>query len=334
MLRPLGWLYGQIINLRNSLYDRGILKSHSLGARTISIGNITTGGTGKTPLVAYVAELLAEGGEKVCILTRGYGRKSSGRVLVSDGEELLVDASEGGDEPVELARKLIGKQIIVADADRVSAARWAKEEFGVTAFILDDGFQHRRAKRDLDIVCIDATDPFAGDRLLPAGRLREPLSNLNRADAIVITRSNLVDDLAELEQRIARFSPNEPVFRSRTELASAESGSSIALADLGVPVFAFCAIGNPENFFELIRRRGYALAGTAKFPDHHYYTQTDVTDIEARARECGASILLTTGKDAVKLESPDLKFDMQCWRADIRTEIDDDERFRRLVTSS
>lgn len=334
MLRPLGWLYGRIINIRNSLYDRGIFKSHSLGARTISIGNITTGGTGKTPLVAYVAEILANAGERGCILTRGYGRKSSGRVLVSDGEKVLVEAGEGGDEPVELARKLIGKQIIVADADRVSAAAWAKEKFGVTAFILDDGFQHRRAKRDLDIVCIDATDPFAGDRMLPAGRTREPLSNLRRADAIVITRSNLIDDLEPLEQRITQLCPNALVFQSRTELASEESGSSIGVADVGVPVFAFCAIGNPQSFFELIRRRGYVLAGTAKFPDHHYYTQTDVADIEAKARECGASILLTTGKDAVKLESPDLKFEMQCWRADIRTEIDDDTGFRRLITSS
>src|SRR5688572_6868163 len=109
MLRAAGWLYGKIADIRNSLYDRGVFRSHYLGARTISIGNITTGGTGETPLVAYVAEILAENGEKVCILTRGYGRESSGRVLVSDGESVLVDAREGGDEPVELARKLIGK---------------------------------------------------------------------------------------------------------------------------------------------------------------------------------------------------------------------------------
>ena len=196
MLKLLGKIYGLGADLRNSLYDRGILKTHSLGARTISIGNITTGGTGKTPLVAHVASILSVNGEKVCILTRGYGRDNPGdRVLVSDGTNILVDARTGGDEPVELGRKLLGKAIVVADADRVSAARWAKEEFGITAFVLDDGFQHRRVKRDLDIVCIDATNPFGRGMMLPAGALREPLENLSRADAIVLTRANQVESV-------------------------------------------------------------------------------------------------------------------------------------------
>ncbi|MEO8574783.1 MAG: tetraacyldisaccharide 4'-kinase, partial [Pyrinomonadaceae bacterium] len=165
MLNLLGKIYGVGADLRNKSYDRGIFKTHSLGAKTISVGNIMTGGTGKTPLVAYIAEHLAASGEKVCILTRGYGRGSSGRVLVSDGEQVFVDALTGGDEPVELARKLIGKAIVVADADRVSAAQWAKENFRVTAFVLDDAFQHRRAKRDLDIVCIDTTSPLSFGQL-------------------------------------------------------------------------------------------------------------------------------------------------------------------------
>src|SRR5688572_1966851 len=124
LLAPLAAIYGRVIDLRNALYDRGILRSYSLGARTISIGNLTTGGTGKTPLVALVAEILAEKGEKVCLLTRGYGRvKSNGPVLVSDGERVLTDAATGGDEPVELAEKLLGKAVVVAHADRVGAAR-------------------------------------------------------------------------------------------------------------------------------------------------------------------------------------------------------------------
>src|SRR5215217_6944993 len=149
LLSPIGWLYGKFADVRNALYDRGTLRSYDLGAKTISIGNITAGGTGKTPLVMYVAEILADAGEKVCILTRGYGRESSGRVLVSDSVQVLVDARIGGDEPVELARKLIGKTIVVADADRVAAAGWAREKFEVTALVLDDAFQHRRAKRNL-----------------------------------------------------------------------------------------------------------------------------------------------------------------------------------------
>ena len=203
MLTPLGWLYGRIADLRNALYDRGVLRSHPLAARTISIGNITTGGTGKTPLVAHVAEILAERGEKVCILTRGYGRENpKDRVLVSDGVNVLADAKQGGDEPVELARKLLGKAVVVADADRVSAAKWAKEKFGVTAFVLDDGFQHRRAERDVDIICIDATNPFGGGKMLPAGRLREPLHNLERADAVVITSADMVENISDLKSEI------------------------------------------------------------------------------------------------------------------------------------
>ncbi len=189
------------------------------GARTISIGNITTGGTGKTPLVAYIANLLAERGEKVCILTRGYGRKTpSKRVLVSDGLRMLATPEESGDEPFELAQNLFGKAIVIADADRVAAAEWAKRKFGITVFVLDDGFQHRRAVRDVDIVCIDATNPFGGGRMLPAGRLREPLINLRRADAIVITRANLVDDISDLKSEISNFNSDAPVFSSITTI--------------------------------------------------------------------------------------------------------------------
>ena len=186
----LGWLYGKIANIRNSFYEKGIFESFSLGVPVISIGNITMGGTGKTPLVAYVAELLDRKNETVCIISRGYGRSNPGkRVLVSDGKALLTGPKNAGDEPYELAQKLLNKAIVISDADRVAAAAWAKEEFDVTVFVLDDAFQHRTARRDLDIVCIDAMNPF---RLL-----REPLENLARADAIVITRSDLAEDIED-----------------------------------------------------------------------------------------------------------------------------------------
>jgi tetraacyldisaccharide 4'-kinase len=340
MLRAAGWLYGKIADIRNSLYDRGVFKSHYLGARTISIGNLTTGGTGKTPLVAHVAEILADAGEKVCILTRGYGRTNEReRVLVSDGEQILADTRRGGDEPVELARTLIGKVIVLADADRVAAAAWAKEKFGVTAFVLDDGFQHRRAKRYLDIVCIDATDPFGGGRQLPAGKLREPITNLSRADAIVITRSDLVDDVESLRSRISGLCPSTPVFLSRSMPASADSGSSVHLLDIGLPGFAFCAIGNPEAFFESLRRRGYRLVGTKAFPDHHYYTPADLRQLRNEARERGASVMVTTWKDVVKLNELPLTIAAEedgiwCQAVTIHTEIDDEKAFRDLIISS
>ncbi len=353
MLTPIGWLYGKIADVRNSLYDRGTFPSHDLGARTISIGNITTGGTGKTPLVARVAEILAGEGEKVCILTRGYGREDPRtRVLVSDGKSVIVGARTGGDEPVELAQKLIGKAVVVADADRVAAAAWAIEKYGVTAFILDDGFQHRRARRDLDIVCIDATDPFGNELVLPAGRLREPLHNLARADAIVITRSNLVDDTDAIAASVRRWNVEAPLFASRNELRgitilnggrTAVEWSSLRAsgsADDGVRILAFCGLGNPEAFFTELRRAlqqagmhgEFDLAELKEFPDHHRYSQSDITTLEQHARDTNVHALLTTAKDAVKLES--LNFSIPCFVVANNVVIEDADAFRRLITSS
>lgn len=340
LLSSVSWLYGKIADIRNSLYQRGVLKSHSLGAKTISIGNITAGGTGKTPLVMYVAEILAEAGEKVCVLTRGYGRVNPReRVLVSDGNEVLVDARTGGDEPVEMARKLAGNAVVVADADRVSAAAWARGKFGVSAFVLDDGFQHRRAKRDLDIVCIDATDPFGSDNLLPGGTLREPLNNLSRADAIVLTRTELVDDLRETISRIGAINVGAPIFRSRSVLCQPIAldnflGTGTDKGEVSPAAFAlaFCALGNPQAFFESIRQHGYHVEDTHAFRDHHYYTQDDIETIEHGAREREIDVLLTTAKDAVKLKG--LNFSISCFVLEIQIEIDDADALRDLIISS
>jgi tetraacyldisaccharide 4'-kinase len=334
-----GWLYGKIANIRNALYDRGVLRSHDLGAKAISIGNITAGGTGKTPLVAHVAKILADAGEKVCVLTRGYGRKSSGRIVVSDWENVLADARVGGDEPVELARRLVGKAIVVADADRVSAAAWTREKFGVTVFVLDDGFQHRRAGRDLDVVCIDATNPFGRGGMLPGGTLREPLNNLARADAIVLTRCELANDVREVTSRIEALNPKAKIFRSKSvvsrtlELAQfLERGSGEVSLDQYASVLAFCALGNPEAFFRSIRQAGFDVKNTEAFRDHHYYTQTDIDMLERRARELNIEVLATTAKDAVKLTG--LELSLPCYVFEIRTEINEADNFRELITSS
>lgn len=346
MLSLLGWFYGYMADLRNAFYDRGVFRSHSLGARTISIGNITTGGTGKTPLVAYVAKLLAEKGEKVCILTRGYGRSNPrNRVLVSDGERVLVDVKTGGDEPIELARKLLGKAIIISDANRVSAANWAREKFGITAFVLDDGFQHRRVRRDLDIVCIDATNPFGNRKMLPAGILREPLHNLERANAIVITKANLSENIENLKSEISKLNPDCPVFvcankissvieleefHAKTQRTQEEDGQKPDReGGCRISAFAFCALGNPNNFFEELRRGNFDLTGSETFRDHHFYTQNNIDKLEHQARQSDAEILLTTAKDAVKLK--DLKFEIPCFVAEIEPEIKDAEAFRELL---
>ncbi len=318
------------------LYEKGTFKSFSLGVPTISIGNITVGGTGKTPLVAFVAEVLAEQGEKVCILTRGYGRENAKqRVLVSDGEKVLAEVKKSGDEPFELAQKLLGKAVVVADANRFSAGNWAREKFGVTAFVLDDGFQHRKIRRDLDIVLLDATNPFGNGKLLPSGILREPLEHLKRADAIVITRANVVDNLDNLKSQISDFSHNYPVFISKNKVANlvnlkdfpAKPQSPLRTKDT---VFAFCALGNPNNFFEQLRREYFDLVSTETFSDHHFYTAKDVTKIERKANKNGAKVLLTTAKDAVKLKG--LNFNLPCFVVESKLVFDDEIGFRNLLT--
>jgi tetraacyldisaccharide 4'-kinase len=343
LLIPLGMIYGRLMDVRNAVYDRGIFRVHDLGARTISVGNLTTGGTGKTPLVAAIAEILAEHGEKVCILTRGYGRRNvRDRVLVSDGETILTDAGIGGDEPIELARKLVGNAIIIADRDRLVAGRWALEKFGITAFVLDDGFQHRRVKRDLDIVCIDATNPFGNGRILPAGSLRESYRGIARADAIVLTRTNLVNTVDDVIGRLKKWNPVAPIFGTATRITAVMKLDDFLAGRPAVDgeegptfpeeTFGFCGLGNPESFRSLLEKAGVQLSGFMVFDDHMAYSSEDVRSIEIEAERSGANALLTTAKDAVKLVGSALN--LPVFVVEIEPVIDDPCKFRDLVISS
>jgi tetraacyldisaccharide 4'-kinase len=309
-LAPLGFVYEAAVRSRLALYRRGLLAVHDIGAPVISVGNLTTGGTGKTPLVEWVAREVAAAGRRTCVLTRGYGRaRGRKRVVVSDGVGLLADAREGGDEPRLLAERLLGRAAVVCDADRVAAARWAREVLEAEAFILDDGFQHLRLARDLDIVTVDATAPWGGGHLLPRGRLREPLEGLRRADCVVITRAEMASDLTALRAEAERLTGGlVPIFTSRVRTVSllelgarTKRAAPSASREIEQPAAAFCGLGNPHAFFEHLRRDGYDLSLELTFPDHHAYTQEDIDRIARQAAQRGARSLLTTTKDAVKL---------------------------------
>ena len=317
LLAPFGLLYGAVAKTRRALYEKGVFKSVDLGVPVISVGNITFGGTGKTPLVALIAEMLAARGEKVCILTRGYRRADEReRVLVGDGEKILAGVKKAGDEPLELAEKLLGKAVVVADANRAPAGLWARQEFGITVFILDDAFQHLKVRRDLDIVCVDAMKPFGGI-------LREPLRSLRRADAIVITRANLVENIADLKARISRFVAPEKFFVCQNIFSSEfkiQNPRSVA---------AFCALGNPENFFAQLKREGFDLVLTQTFPDHYFYTLNDIEELEKAAAAKGAEYLVTTAKDAVKLKN--FNFEIPLAVAENNLVFEDEAAFRKLI---
>ena len=341
-LAPLGTLYGALVRTRLRLYRAGFLKSEKVGVPVISVGNITAGGTGKTPLVEWAARALAGEGRRACVLTRGYGRADERRrVVASDGERVLADFEECGDEPRLLAERLVGAASVVCDRDRVAAARWAREHLGADAFVLDDGFQHLRIARDLDIVTLDATGPWGGGHLLPRGRLREPRESLARADCVVITRAELADDLETLRAEAARLSGGRAaVIASRMR----RRGLAQLNPSAGSPndehegravkndAAAFCAVGNPRAFFEQLRREGFGLRLTRAFADHHRFTQADVDGVAREAARSGARVLLTTAKDAVKLRG--LRFTLPCYIVEIGLEFEDEGRLLGLVRAA
>src|SRR5690349_594755 len=256
VLPPLSLLYGAVTRTRLSLYRRGTFHTTKLDRPVISVGNITTGGTGKTPLVEWVARTVAAHGKKVCILTRGYGRKDPHlQVIVSDGYGVLASPAEAGDEPYLLATKLAGKAAVISSADRIAAGREAIKDFGTECFVLDDGFQHLRLARDLNIVTIDATNPWGGGSLLPYGRLREKPEGLSRADCVVITRCAQLKSVEALRGEILRLTGGKPVFESQMRMVRVSPLKNGGESLVGsARVGAFCAVGNSASFFESLRR--------------------------------------------------------------------------------
>jgi tetraacyldisaccharide 4'-kinase len=327
VLPPLSALYGAVTRTRLALYQRGTFHTTKLDRPVISVGNMTAGGTGKTPLVEWVAKKVAGAGKNVCILTRGYGRENPQRqVVVSDGRTILTTPAEAGDEPYLLATKLLGAAAVICNADRISAGRYAIETLNADCFILDDGFQHLRLARDLNIVTIDATNPWGGGQLLPHGRLREPLSGLIRADCIVLTRCDQAENLETLRAEIRALIRGLPTSVFQSVMKPVRS-----LLPTG-PVAAFCAVGNPTAFFKQLNEADYNVVHEKSFTDHHAYTQNDVDDLIRAATRAGATSLITTAKDAVKLRS--LHFSLPWHVFEIEISIADEPALIQLIKTA
>ena len=323
-LRPLLWpvsvLYSAIVRVRTWCYRSGIFRTRRLPGTVISVGNLTVGGTGKTPVVLWIGERLAEEGKRAAILTRGYRGKS--------GKD--EQGEPQSDEVALLRSRLAGKVKIGVGADRYKNGQ-VLARHGTEWFVLDDGFQHLQLARDVNIVLVDATDPVGGRMTLPGGRLREPMSALNRADLLVITRSVQAPAPA-IEVMLRRYT-KAPVFYAMTNLESVLRVPQLLVEMPGqdwqhIHWAAFCGIGNPSAYFANLRGWGFQVRAERKFGDHHVYTAAEAAKLEQMARNCGAEALICTEKDVWNLRHVQFSMPVFCCRiclespADFKTAID------------
>jgi tetraacyldisaccharide 4'-kinase len=341
--RALLWLpaklYELAVRLRVAAYETEYLKQKRLDATVISVGNLTLGGAGKTPMAQYIAGYLRSEEHSVAILTRGYGRKSSGmRVLNNPAApaELTGDGSyrEYGDEPLMLAQALPDVPIVV-NKNRYEGGRWAQQGHGAEVLVLDDGYQHLALARDLNILLIDATDPFGGFEMPPFGRLREPLYGIKRADMIMITRADRPFDQGQTHA-IVKFYCGDKVpvmycYSAITGLRHLATGEVYEAKNLaGWNIAAACGIANPRAFAEDILQSGINIVSESFFADHHAFDQADLDRITRDAREAGADAIVTTEKDAIRLEGL-AHGDIPVYAAQLEIQSDDEVRLKSLL---
>lgn len=355
--------YGAGQQMRAALYARGILKVRRLPCKVISVGNLVSGGTGKTPMVEMVAALLRDRGYKVAVLSRGYGSKTHQPVaLVSDEEKVLLSPSEAGDEPYLLARNLKGVPVLIGP-NRYQVGRQACQRFRLDVALLDDGYQHLSLGRDLNILLLDATRPFGNGWVLPRGLLREPLRAMGRAQAIVFTRcqqppppsffegyarwgkgvplfqsSHRADRLVRVTPRVSRGDDRS---RDRKE---AEEWSDGGAKDeemkgpaflQGKRVMAFCGLARPDSFRDLIAQLGGEVVHFHPFRDHQRYGEEELRQIGSLFHSSGAEMILTTEKDEVKLIEEPFPSELPLWSLRIRLEIQGDRKaFEELIFST
>jgi len=327
LLWPASLAYGAVAHFRALAYSKKIFPQRCLDGVVISVGNLTVGGTGKTPMVLWIAERLVAEGKSIAILTRGYRGKTVEATVGKSKSSGGSEASSTSDE-VRVLKSRLGESVLFGvGADRYKngvalAARGAKW------FILDDGFQHLQLARDVDIVLIDASRPFGGGQMLPAGRLREPRTALKRADLIVITRSSHAPAI----ESVVRHYSSAPIFYAHTKLNSLHSrrhpqptGAELR----GRALFAFCGIGNPGAFIADLREWGFQIVGLKFFRDHHHYSPADIAEIEKEARKAGASALICTEKDSFNLPEPSSSMDI--WVCTISLQVDEEDNFWRGI---
>jgi len=292
--------YFIVLSFKNYLYKKKVYKIYDSGCYVISVGNLTTGGTGKTPITAEIAKYLVTQKCNVCIVSRGYKGKLNNKIphVISDGNTIYYDADMAGDEPYWLAKNCNGVKVITCSS-RKKAILYANKEYGCDKFILDDGFQHQKVKRDMNILVIDGEKKFGNELILPAGPLREPITEIYRANRIVIVNKRNTERGLRGYKRVLERVLNMPVFLCNMKLDKPYNIITNEGVD-NAKFLAFCAIGQPEQFFNLLPQE---IKNTKIFEDHHSYSQKDIDDLQNYAKECGATALITTEKDAVKLKN-------------------------------
>lgn len=313
VLKGLSLLFLVVVSIRDLLYRVGLLRRYPLGTQVISIGNITAGGTGKTPVTEIFARTLAAEGRKVAILSRGYRRKEAPwwqrlftqvvekPLVVSDGKRVLLDSTMGGDEPYMLASNLLGVAVVV-DRNRVKAGRYAVRRLGCDTLILDDGFQYKKLKHSIEVVLVDATNPFGNGNMLPRGILREPARNLKRADIVFLTKCR--GDVSAVKEEIRRYNTTAEIVEcnhSPRVLKDVWSREEFPLDWLdGKTVCTLSGIASPKGFENSLRHLGAKVVWCERYADHHRYDPSEVLYALNRTADMGADALVTTEKDAVR----------------------------------
>jgi tetraacyldisaccharide 4'-kinase len=330
-------LYELGVRARVAFYENRLFETRSLNTPVISVGNMTVGGAGKTPCVAFLARFLCDEGYEVAVLSRGYKRESRGLVEVSNGREILCGPNESGDEPFLLANLCPGARVVV-DRDRYAAGKWLEARALVSVFILDDGYQHMRLARDLNLLLIDASESLDQAKMIPFGRLREPISAMRRADAVIITRSDQPFDRHALERAVGRFArAGTPVFYAHhkmTELIRLDGAGAVSPDDFARKrVAAVSGVARPDRFIADLEGLGMEIALRRDFDDHHRYTREELSEIVERAREARAEAIITTEKDAANLP-PGFAGPPPIFAARIEFACENEDALKNLVRQS